>query len=167
MFFFFSAAIWALATLCVATALIGVCSDALTSSISAVTDTGNISQDFVGLILIPIIGNAAEHATAVTVACKDKMDLSIGVAVGSSLQISLGVLPLVVTIGWMADRPLSLDFDGYQITILFVAVLLGIARITPTYYAPEAYSCSQLLDWGRQESLVRRGDAHDTLHPYW
>lgn len=61
---------------------------------------GGISRTFVGLILLPIVGNAAEHATAVTVACKDKMDLAIGVAVGSSMQIALLVLPLIIVIGW-------------------------------------------------------------------
>lgn len=70
-------------------------------SIDALTATGNIGTTFVGLILLPIVGNAAEHATAVTVACKDKMDLAIGVAVGSSMQIALLVLPLIVVIGWI------------------------------------------------------------------
>lgn len=51
--------------------------------------------------MLPIVGNAAEHATAVTVACKDKMDLAIGVAVGSSMQIALLVLPLIIVIGWI------------------------------------------------------------------
>ena len=55
-------------------------------------------------ILLPIVGNAAEHATAVTVAIKDKMDLSIGVAVGSSMQIALLVLPGIVVVGWMAGK---------------------------------------------------------------
>lgn len=70
-------------------------------SIDALTDTGDIRETFVGLILLPIVGNAAEHATAVTVACKDKMDLAIGVAVGSSMQIALLVLPLIVVLGWI------------------------------------------------------------------
>jgi len=65
------------------------------------TATGNIGKTFVGLILLPIVGNAAEHATAVTVACKDKMDLAIGVAVGSSMQIALLVLPFSVVLGWI------------------------------------------------------------------
>jgi len=61
----------------------------------------------------------------VTVAVKDKMDLAIGVAVGSSMQIALLVLPLVVVIGWIMGREdMTLYFDGFQITILFVAVLL-------------------------------------------
>lgn len=64
-----------------------------------------ISPEFIGLILIPIVGNAAEHFTAVTVATKDKMDLAIGVAVGSSMQIALLVLPFLVVVGWIADKP--------------------------------------------------------------
>jgi Ca2+:H+ antiporter len=63
------------------------------------------------LILLPIVGNAAEHATAVTVAIKDKMDLAIGVAVGSSMQIALLVLPLVVVIGWIIG--VSVFFCNY------------------------------------------------------
>jgi len=70
-------------------------------SIDQITASGSISKTFVGLILLPIVGNAAEHATAVTVAIKDKMDLAIGVAVGSSMQIALLVVPLVVVIGWI------------------------------------------------------------------
>ena len=69
-------------------------------SIKGLTDQYSISDTFVGLILLPIVGNAAEHATAVTVAVKDKMDLAIGVAVGSSMQIALLVLPLAIVIGW-------------------------------------------------------------------
>jgi Ca2+:H+ antiporter len=73
-------------------------------SIDAITQTGGVSETFVGLILLPIVGNAAEHATAVTVACKDKMDLSIGVAVGSSMQIALLVLPFIVILGWILGK---------------------------------------------------------------
>lgn len=91
----------ALITLGVATTLVAVCAEFMVDSIDALTATGNIGPTFVGLILLPIVGNAAEHATAVTVACKDKMDLAIGVAVGSSMQIALLVLPLIVVIGWI------------------------------------------------------------------
>ncbi|MCJ1311339.1 hypothetical protein MMC25_005010 [Agyrium rufum] len=120
--------IWvAIATLGISTVIIALCAEYLVDSINALTETGGISKTFVGLILLPIVGNAAEHATAVTVACKDKMDLAIGVAVGSSMQIALLVLPLSVVIGWIINDPvnvMNLDFDGFQITILFVAVLL-------------------------------------------
>lgn len=94
--------IWvALLTLALSTVLVAVCAEFMVGSIDALTETGNISKTFVGLILLPIVGNAAEHATAVTVACKDKMDLAIGVAVGSSMQIALLVLPLIVVLGWI------------------------------------------------------------------
>jgi hypothetical protein len=63
------------------------------------TDPG-LSEAFIGLILLPLVGNAAEHVTAVSVAWKNKMDLAIGVAVGSSIQIALFVTPLVVIVGW-------------------------------------------------------------------
>jgi Ca2+:H+ antiporter len=91
----------ALLTLGVSTALVAVCAEFMVDSIDALTATGGISETFVGLILLPIVGNAAEHATAVTVACKDKMDLAIGVAVGSSMQIALLVLPFIVVLGWI------------------------------------------------------------------
>ncbi|KAK2744191.1 hypothetical protein FQN55_006875 [Onygenales sp. PD_40] len=115
----------ALFTLAASTALVALCAEAMVGSIDAITTRGNISETFVGLILIPIVGNAAEHATAITVAIKDKMDLSIGVAVGSSMQIALLVLPLIVVIGWIAGiNEMTLYFDGFQIAILFVSVLL-------------------------------------------
>lgn len=94
--------VWVAAlTLGISTALVAVCAEFMVDSISALTSTGNIGEVFVGLILLPIVGNAAEHATAVTVACKDKMDLAIGVAVGSSMQIALLVLPFIVVLGWI------------------------------------------------------------------
>lgn len=114
----------ALFTLCAATALIGVNAEFLVDSINEVTCGYNVSEYFVGLILLPIVGNAAEHATAVTVAVKDKMDLAIGVAVGSSMQIALLVLPLTVVIGWIIHSDMTLIFDDFQIAILFVAVIL-------------------------------------------
>ena len=81
-------------TLAGSTALVAVCAEYMVDSIGAVTKGGGVSQEFVGLILLPIVGNAAEHATAVTVAVKDKMDLAIGVAVGSSMQVCAAVLDL-------------------------------------------------------------------------
>lgn len=98
-----------------------------------------VPQEFIGLILLPIVGNAAEHVTAVTVAIKDKMDLSIGVACGSSLQIALLVLPLMVLFNWWGlgkldpgspgfvsqeQSVMTLAFDGFQVSVLFIAVIV-------------------------------------------
>ena len=107
--------IGALVTLAGATVLIALCAEYMVSAISAVAAA--VSPEFIGLILLPIVGNAAEHATAVTVAIKDKMDLAIGVAIGSSLQIALLVLPLMVLLNWFgvgAPADMTLDFDGFQ-----------------------------------------------------
>ncbi|KAI9757181.1 MAG: vacuolar membrane-associated protein iml1 [Chaenotheca gracillima] len=129
----------AVLTLCISTAFVGVCAEYLVGSIDALTGPGSpIGKVFVGLILLPIVGNAAEHATAVTVAIKDKMDLAIGVAVGSSMQIALLVIPFTVVVGWIVaaakglepgsatipSQIMTLEFDGFQIIVLFVAVLL-------------------------------------------
>ncbi|RVX67616.1 hypothetical protein B0A52_08145 [Exophiala mesophila] len=115
----------AVLTLAISTVLVALNAEYLVDSINAITCGGGISKNFVGLILLPIVGNAAEHATAVTVAVKDKMDLAIGVAVGSSMQIALLVLPFVVVLGWiMGKDDMTLFFDGFQIAVLFVAVLL-------------------------------------------
>lgn len=128
--------IWvAILTLALSTALVAVCAEFMVNSINALTEGPHgISKTFVGLILLPIVGNAAEHATAVTVACKDKMDLAIGVAVGSSLQIALFVLPFIVIVGWfMGNSAMNLSFDGFQVAVLFVAVLLGVSLPTESH----------------------------------
>ncbi|RMD41326.1 hypothetical protein DV735_g3795, partial [Chaetothyriales sp. CBS 134920] len=121
-----SLSVWvAVITLAASTALVALNAEFLVDAINDVTCGGGISKNFVGLILLPIVGNAAEHATAVTVAVKDKMDLAIGVAVGSSMQIALLVLPFIVVLGWIIGKDdMTLFFDGFQITVVFVAVLL-------------------------------------------
>ncbi|KAK4235865.1 Sodium/calcium exchanger protein-domain-containing protein [Achaetomium macrosporum] len=115
----------AVATLALSTVIIAFCAEFMVDSISAVTAGGRVSEEFVGLILLPIVGNAAEHATAVTVAIKDKMDLAIGVAIGSSMQVALFIIPLLVIIGWgMGLDQMALNFDVFQVAVLFVSVLL-------------------------------------------
>ncbi len=117
--------IGALVTLGISTTLVAFCSEFMVSSIHGLTEGGKVSTTFVGLILLPIVGNAAEHATAVTVAMKDKMDLAIGVAIGSSMQIALLVFPLIVTLGWILNKAcMTLYFDNFQIVVLFVSILL-------------------------------------------
>jgi Ca2+:H+ antiporter len=115
----------AIGTLAGTTVVIALCAEFMMDAIDAVTEEGGLSEEFVGLILLPIVGNAAEHATAVTVAIKDKMDLAIGVAVGSSMQVALFLIPLLVIIGWgMGIDEMTLSFDLFQVAVLFVSVLL-------------------------------------------
>ncbi|ORZ24654.1 Sodium/calcium exchanger protein-domain-containing protein [Absidia repens] len=110
--------------LLVTTALVAVCAEFLVSAIEVVVEQWHISQTFVGLILLPIVGNAAEHVTAVTVAYKNKMDLALGVAVGSSMQIALLVTPLMVIIGWGINVEMSLYFNIYETAVMFIAVVM-------------------------------------------
>lgn len=101
----------AAAVLVVTTILVAICADYLVGSIDDIVESVNISKAFIGLILIPIVGNAAEHVTAVVVAVRDKMDLAMGVAIGSSIQIALLVTPFLVVLGWIMGRDMSLHFE--------------------------------------------------------
>ncbi|KAK0539634.1 hypothetical protein OC842_000906 [Tilletia horrida] len=112
-----------------ATVLVGVTSEWLVDAINGVAEKG-VSKTWIGLILLPIVSNAAEHVTAVTVAVKDKLDLSMGVAVGSSIQIALFVFPLLVTISWIANKPLSLLLDPFVAITLFLSVLIVNSAIS-------------------------------------
>lgn len=115
----------AVLTLIVSTALVALCPEAMVGSIDSITEGGTVSRTFVGLILLPIVGNAAEHSAAVRVAIKDKMDLSIGICLGSSMQISLLIIPFIVVLGWILGKDeMSLAFDGFQVIALFLAVIL-------------------------------------------
>ncbi|PBK75605.1 calcium/proton exchanger [Armillaria solidipes] len=109
--------------LTVVTVLVAVTAEWLVDSIDGMTSNSPISKEFVGMILLPIVGNAAEHVTAVTVSVKDKLNLSLGVAVGSSIQIALFVIPFIVTLGWIMGKPLTLLFDPYESVAMFLAVL--------------------------------------------
>jgi len=110
--------------LLVATILVAVESELLVGSLEEATSSLGLSELFTGVILLPIIGNAAEHATAVTVAMKNKMDLSLSVAMGSSLQIALFVAPLLVLIGWIIGQPMDLNFQPFDLVAVAVAVLI-------------------------------------------
>ncbi|KAE9963998.1 hypothetical protein BLS_008736 [Venturia inaequalis] len=106
------------------TLMVAVCAEYLVDSIDAIVETAHISKTFIGLILLPIVGNAAEHVTACVVAYKGKMDLAIGVAIGSSLQISIFVTPFLVILGWIMDKPMTLHFQGFETVVFFLSVLV-------------------------------------------
>ncbi len=111
--------------LLVVTLGVAIESEFLVSSLEAATESLGLTFLFTGVILIPIIGNAAEHITAVTVAIKNKMDLSVSVAVGSSLQIALFVAPVLVIVGWIIGQPMDLDFNPFELVAVMVSVLLA------------------------------------------
>lgn len=106
------------------TVLVAVCAEYLVDSIDSIVQTAHISKTFIGLVLLPIVGNAAEHVTAVVVALKNKMDLAIGVAIGSSMQIALLVTPFLVILGWIMDKPMTLHFETFETVVFFLSVLI-------------------------------------------
>ncbi|KAK4100743.1 calcium/proton exchanger [Parathielavia hyrcaniae] len=110
--------------LVVSTALVAVCAEAMVGSINGLVAAGGVGETFIGLIVLPIVGNAAEHVTAITVALKNKMDLAIGVAVGSSIQVALFITPLVVVIGWALEREMTLYFTLFETVCLFVSAFI-------------------------------------------
>jgi Ca2+:H+ antiporter len=116
--------IW-VSVLLVATLLVAIESELLVGSLEVATKQLGLSELFTGVILLPIIGNAAEHATAVTVAIKNKMDLSLSVAVGSSMQIALFVAPVLVIAGWFMGQPMDLDFNNFELITVTVAILVA------------------------------------------
>lgn len=110
--------------LLISTGLVALCAEFLVDAIPEMTNESAVSQAFIGLIILPIVGNAAEHVTAVTVAAKNKMDLAIGVAVGSSIQIALFVTPLVVILGWCMNKGMSLYFNLFETVSLFATAFV-------------------------------------------
>jgi len=114
----------AVGVLCGVTLVISYLSEFLVDSIELVSTDFGIPKTFIGLILLPIVGNAAEHLTAVQAAYRGKMDLALGVAVGSSTQVSLFVFPFAVIVGWIYDKPLTLSFRGFDLAVLMLSVFL-------------------------------------------
>ena len=106
------------------TAIITVLSEYLVKSIDGFCAESGMSRTFVGLIILPIVGNAVEHATAVSVAMKDKMDLAMAVAIGSSVQISLFVAPLTVIVGWGANIPMSFNFPHFEVMLFILSIVV-------------------------------------------
>jgi Ca2+:H+ antiporter len=111
--------------LALATAVVALESEFLVGSVEHVTRELGLSQLFIGVIIIPLIGNAAEHMTAISVAMRNKMDLSLQIAIGSSTQIALFVAPLLVFISLAMGHPMNFVFNTFEL----VAVAMSVAIV--------------------------------------
>ncbi len=114
-----------LGVLAVSVAAIALFSEFLVGAVEPVTEQLGFSAFFVGIILIPIIGNVAEHVVAVEVALKNHMELSLNIALGSSLQIALFVAPLLVLISPLLGHPFVLEFNAFELIALVSASVIG------------------------------------------
>jgi Ca2+/H+ antiporter len=110
--------------LVVTTLLVALCADYVVDSISTIVETTPLTQSFIGLIILPIAGNAAEYLTAVNVAARGKLDLAIGVSFGSSIQIAILVTPLMVLVAWAMQLDMSLYLGLFETATLVGSALL-------------------------------------------
>ncbi|XP_070673674.1 vacuolar cation/proton exchanger 3-like isoform X2 [Malus domestica] len=110
--------------LSILTLVISVLSEYLVNAIEGASVAMSIPVAFISVILLPIVGNAAEHAGAVMFAMKDKLDITLGVAIGSSTQISMFGIPFCVVVGWFMGCPMDLDFQLFETATLFLTVLV-------------------------------------------
>ncbi len=116
-------------TLIAAAAGIGVMSEMLVGATEEATRTMGFSEFFVGIILVPIIGNAAEHSSAVMMAYKNRMDLAVNIALGSTVQVALLVAPLLVFFGVMVGQPMDLAFTTFEVVAVTLAAWIASAIV--------------------------------------
>jgi Ca2+:H+ antiporter len=107
------------------TAAIAYLSEALVGAVEPVVKELGITEFFLGIVLIPLVGNVAEHVVAIQMAVKNKMELSLAISLGSSLQIALFVAPLLVFISLLMGNPLTLSFTVFEVEALFAASLIA------------------------------------------
>lgn len=114
----------ALIMLITATAFVALMSEFLVGSVVHTAEQWGMTQVFVGVMLVAVIGNAAEHSTAVLMAMKNKMDLAINIAVGSSIQIALFAAPLLVFLSYAFGAPMDLEFTPFEVVAVVLSVLV-------------------------------------------
>jgi len=111
------------------TLVVAVNSEFLVDAIDAVVRSCGIPVSFIGVILLPIAGNACEHAAAIRFAMQDRPGLAIGIAVGSSTQVALLVVPFSVLVGWAMDKPMNLDFGALHTVVVTLSILVVLTLL--------------------------------------
>jgi Ca2+:H+ antiporter len=119
----------ALGILLLAAGAIGVVAEILVSATEESVKVLGLSEFFVGLILIPIIGNAAENSSAIIMAMRNRMDLSLNIAIGSSIQVALLIAPLLVLLGMAFNQPMDLAFSTMEVASIALAVAVASSVI--------------------------------------
>ena len=117
----------AIALLVVATIAVVIMSEILVGVLEPTAESWGLSDAFIGLIIVPLVGNVAEHLVAVRAAYNNDMDLSMGIALGSGLQVALFVAPVLVLLGELINKPIPMVFNTWELIALIAAVLLAVA----------------------------------------
>eukprot|EP00514_Thraustochytrium_sp_LLF1b_P002333 CAMPEP_0184509564 /NCGR_PEP_ID=MMETSP0198_2-20121128/1353_1 /TAXON_ID=1112570 /ORGANISM="Thraustochytrium sp., Strain LLF1b" /LENGTH=470 /DNA_ID=CAMNT_0026899407 /DNA_START=150 /DNA_END=1562 /DNA_ORIENTATION=- len=117
----------AITLLAIVSVFISFLSEFLVNAIEGTTRVWGVPEEFIGAILLPVVGNAAEHASAIVFAYRNKMDIALGVALGSAAQIGVSVLPACVLLGWGIGSPLDLTFEAFEaLSLIFSVLLVGV-----------------------------------------
>jgi len=111
------------------TILVSLLSEYLVDALEPMSEQLGMSEAFIGIILLPIIGNAVEHITSIRMAIKNKMDIAVSIAIGSATQVAMFVVSLSVLIAWAMDLDLALDFDSFEVN-MFIYTSIIIFAIT-------------------------------------
>jgi Ca2+:H+ antiporter len=114
----------AIIILLIATAVVALLSEFLVGTIENVRDSVGLTEVFVGVIVVAIVGNAAEHSSAILMAMKNKMDLTVGISIGSSLQIALFVAPVLIFLSYLLGRPMDLEFTVPEVLAVVASVYI-------------------------------------------
>jgi Ca2+:H+ antiporter len=114
-----------LLVLLAATLGVALMSEALVGAVATTAEAFGFTEVFVGVILVAIVGNAAEHSTAVLMAMKDQMDLAVNIAIGSSIQVALFVAPVLVFASYLFGRPMDLVFSTFEVVAVTIATLVA------------------------------------------
>jgi len=150
------------------TAAIAVLSDAVTAAVGAAATSLRIPLPFLATIVLPIIGNACEHASAVSFAARNRMEIALGVAVGSATQVAVLVVPFCVVLAWAMGAPLDLNFYSFEAFVLLASVALAAVVVqdgTGNWLKGALLLVSYLFVAGgfwvhRDQSLEEEGGVH-------
>ena len=115
--------------LLISTGLISICGKYLVDSIDHVVDHSPLRRTTVGLIILPIVGNAAELVSAIMFAARKQMDLAFAISIGSAIQIALFITPVVVILGWGMGRDMALQFSVFEAMTLIATTALFLSLV--------------------------------------
>ncbi|KAM3696000.1 hypothetical protein ACJW31_06G004600 [Castanea mollissima] len=121
--------------LLVITTCVSILSEYLVDTIEGTAIALNIPLSFISVILLPLVGNAVDHASAITFAMKDKLDITLGVSIGSTTQIALFVIPFSVVLGWIMGQAMDLNFQLFETTTLVISILSSSLNAAGLYFS--------------------------------
>lgn len=113
--------------LLLSTIIVSLLSEYLVDALEPMSEQLGMSEAFIGIILLPIIGNAVEHITSIRMAIKNKMDIALSIAIGSATQVAMFVVSISILIAWCMDLHLALDFNAFEVNMFIYTSIIIFA----------------------------------------